>query len=264
MNNKDFLNKDQQNNIKDRFRDADRLVVIDKQRKEETMQLLQKHISEKHITVLSSRRRILYNQIRYMDKSVAGIHMLFCVLLILIAALMYQRGVEKENIIFASMVLSGILGVISIVEIGHIFYPGMAELSESCYFNVKQIVAVHMSLSGIINLAVLCISILFVGVGWKINLVQIGLYVLVPFVIAECCCLGVLLTEAGRKNSYLLIMVGAFLVVFYMLLASTPNLYRVSALAVWGIAFFAGLFILSIQIKRLFKGIKRGEIICMN
>lgn len=264
MKNNDFLNKDIQSNIKNRFHAADHLVIIDQQRKEETMQLLQKHIFEKHVTVLSSKRRILCNQIRYMDKSAAGVHVLFCALLLLIAVFMYQKGADKGDIILAAMILSGVLGVVSIVEVGHVFYPGIAELSESCYFNVRQIVAVHMSLSGIVNLTALCVGILFVGAGWKMSLIQIGLYVLVPFVVSECCCLGVLLTEAGRKNSYLLIMVGAFLVVFYMILASIPDLYQVSALAIWGAAFLAGSFILGLQIKRLFKGIKRGEIICMN
>lgn len=264
MNSNDFLNKNAQKDIQDRFRITDRLVKIDGHKKEETMQILQKQIADKQMTVLNSRKRIIRNQIRYMDKSIAGVHMLLCLLLLSVAMIMHQKGAGEEDIILVSMVLSGILGIVSIAEIGHIFYPGIAELSESCYFNVRQIVAVWMFLTGIINLAALCIGILFVGAGWKMNLVQIGLYIMVPFVIAESCCLGVLLSEAGRKNSYLLIMVGAFLVVFYMILASMPDLYRISALAIWGIAFFAGSFILGIQIKRLFKGIKRGEIICMN
>lgn len=258
------MSKNIQKDIQDRFRVTDRLVKIDGQKKEETMQVLQKQIADKQMTVLSNRRRIIRNQFRYMDKTVAGVHVLLCIVLLSAALIMYQRGAKKEDIIFASMVLSGVLGIVSVAEIGHIFYPGIAELSESCYFNVRQIVAVWMFLSGIINLTVLCIGILFVGAGWKMNLVQIGLYIMVPFVIAESCCLGVLLSEAGRKNSYLLIMVGAFLVVFYMILASMPELYRISALAVWAVAFLAGSFVLGIQIKRLFKGIKRGEIICMN
>ncbi|MCM1155252.1 MAG: hypothetical protein NC314_00135 [Roseburia sp.] len=250
--------------IQERFRITDRLVMVDERRKKESLQILQKCVEDKQMTVLESRRRILFNQIRYMDKSAAGTHALFGVFLLLIVILLHQRSTDKEDIILVSMVLSGVLGVVSVAEIGRIFYPGLAELSESCYFNVRQIVALHMSLAGIVDLTVLGVGIFIVGAGWKMNLMQIGLYVLVPFVFAQVCCLGVLLSEAGRKNFYLLIMVGIFLAVFYMILASVPGLYRISALGVWGTALLAGLLLLGIQIKKLFRGIKRGELLCMN
>lgn len=171
---------------------------------------------------------------------------------------------SEENIILASMVLSGVLGIVSIAEISRIFFSGIAELSESCYFNVRQLVAFHMTVSGVINLTVLLIGILLIGYQWQIDLLQIGLYTLVPFVMSECCCMRILLTKAGRKNSCLLMMTGAFIVVFYLILASMPNLYRIAALGVWGIAFAIGILLLGIQIKILLKGIEKGEIICTN
>lgn len=250
--------------IKDRFRIEDRTIKIDEKRKEDTIILLQKNIEEKQINTLVSRKRILINQFRYMDKSTICVHLLLSVVLLLTAAVMKQRGAEEEDIILFSMLLSGVLGIASIVGISRIFFSGIAELSESCYFNVRQIVAFHMLLSGIINLTALSIGIIFVGLQWKIGLLRIGLYTLVPFVTAQCCCLKVLLTEAGRRNSYLLIMVGVFLVIFNLIMASMPELYRVTAYAAWAAAFVIGVLLLGIQIKALFRGIEKGEIICMN
>ena len=239
-------------------------IKIDEKRKAETMDILQKEISEKEIGILNSRKLIIKGQIRYMDKSVIVIHTLLCMVLSTAGVVMNFHGASKEEIIMFSMMLSGVMGIVSIVQTGRIFSSGIAELSESCYFNIKQIVALHMVLSGIINLTFLLLSIFFVGIQWKMNLLQVGLYLLVPFVMTQCCCLRVLLTEAGRKNTYLLVMSGIFSIIFYLIIASIPELYRITALAVWCISFVIGLLLLGIQVKTLFKGMERGDMICMN
>lgn len=250
--------------IKDKLYAKKPDVKIDEKKKAETLLFLQKHISERKVNVLNSRRQILYHQIRYMDKSAIILHAFLGMILAAIDVIISCRGASKEDMIIFSMLLSGILGTVSIVQTGRIFSSGIAELSESCYFNVKQIVAFQMVLSGIMNLTFLLLGIFFMGIRWKMNLLQIGLYLLVPFVTTQCCCLRVLLMEAGRKNSYLLIMSGMFTVVFYLIIASIPELYRMTALFIWCAAFMIGLFLLGIQIKILFQGMERGEMICMN
>lgn len=250
--------------VQDMFMAADRTIKIDENKKEETIMLLQKNIEEKQINVISSRKRILFNQFKYMDKSMIYVHLIFCIVLLLIAAVMKHYEAEEKDIILYCLFLAGVLGVVSVMGIGRIFGTGIAELGESCFFNVSQIVALHMLISGIINLTVLSIGIVFVGIQWRISLLRLGLYVLVPFVTAQSCCLKVLLTEAGRKNSYMLIMVGVFLVIFYMIIGSIPEVYKVTAYTVWAVALVIGLALLGIQIKTLFRGIEKGEIICMN
>lgn len=250
--------------IKEKFRITDSMVRINENRKQNTLLFLRKNIAKKEIGILQDRKKILYNQIRYMDKGALGIHLLLCLILLSVTVVLSCYNKNQEEVIMFSMVLSGVLGIASVVEISRIFFSGIAELSESCYFNVKQIVAFHMLLSGVINLTVLSVGIVFVSFRWKMNFIQIGLYILVPLVIAECCCLWVLLTETGRRSIYPLIMIGIFVIAFYMIMACEPKLYQVTALTSWGIIFIAGLCILGIQVKILFKGIEKGEIICTN
>lgn len=251
--------------LRDRFHMADTLISIDEEKKQETLLFLRQNIAEKRMVMVNNRKQILKNQIRYMDKTIIGIHAFLCILLLMTVAVMSNYNMPEERIIPVSMILSGILGVVSIMEISRIFYSGIAELSESCYFNVKQLVAFHMAMSGAVNLAVLSIGILFVGYQWQIDLLQIGLYVLVPFVMSECCCLRALLSRAGRKNSCLALMTAIFMIAaFYLVWLSMPQLYRAAALGIWGIAFVIGILLLSIQMKILIRGIEKGEIICTN
>ena len=162
------------------------------------------------------------------------------------------------------MIFSGVLGSLSVLEVGKVYFAKLSELSETCFFNVRQMAAFDMIVSGIINLSVLSAVILFVGLQWKIWLLQIGLYILVPFIFAQCVCLGVLLTESGRKNGWLTAVAGIFLSVVYAILASTPRLYTASALFIWAIALVVGVVTLGIQIKALFTEINKGEILCTN
>lgn len=255
--------------IREQFRVTDRNVVIDEKKKEKTLSFIQNEIAGKQACMLNNRKKILFQQFWYMDKSMIGIHAAFCIISVLVMTVLHGSGkfktkIGEEDIILISTIFSGILGIVSIMEISRVFFTGIAELGESCYFNVRQMVAFQMFLSSVMNLLFLSIGILFVGIRWKMELLRIGLYILVPFIIAECCCLMVVLSEAGRRNPYLLVMVGAFVVVFCCILASIPELYRVTALTVWGAALITGLLLFAVQIKILFRGIEKGEILCAN
>lgn len=248
----------------EKFKETSEKIIIDDKRKEASLSYLRKAISCKKPGVIQSKKQILYSQVRYMDKSMLILHLGICAVIISLLVIMDIYDTEEKTIILFSTVLSALLGMISIFEISRIFFSGIAELSESCYFNVKQIVALHMVFSGIINLLMLSVGILFVGMRLKISFLQIGLYVSVPLIFTECCCLKVMISETGRKNSYLLLLVGAFLIAFYMVLASSPEWYRITALSVWGVFLVAGTMTLALQVRHLFQRIEKGDIICMN
>ena len=96
------------------------------------------------------------------------------------------------------------------------------------------------------------------------NLLRVGLYIFVPFLITECFCLMIVLSEAGRKNIYPLVAAGIFSVAVNGFLAVWQELYRMTALFVWGIAFVIGLLLFAVQMNMLFRGIEKGEILCTN
>lgn len=257
-------NKTKVKDIKAMFASADTLLPIDDTRKHRTLEMLRQEIADKDVLLVSSRRKIWLNQMRYADRSMMIFHILGCVVMLLLMVMMDIRQIDNESMIATSMILSGVLGSLSVLEVGRVCFAKLSELSETCFFNVRQMAAFDMIVSGIINLTALSAGILFVGIKWKIWLLQIGLYILVPFIFAQCVCLGVLLTETGRKNGWLTAVAGIFLCVFYAILASTPQLYTTSALFIWAIALAAGGIILGLQTKALFAEINKGEILCTN
>lgn len=250
--------------IRELFESADSSVQINQKKKHHTLEQIRQKTEEKNISIVYSRKEILKNQIQYMDKTIVWIQMMVCIAMILFMFILQKKEMEREDMIAVSMVLSGILGIVSIAVISSAFFSDMAELGETCFFNIRQMVIFHMVYAGVFNLMLLFGIILFVGLKWKITLMQIGLYSMVPYVFTECCCLGTALTNMGRRNPYLFILVGIFDTVFYILLASYPPLYlyETSALAFWGMAFLAGILCFAAEIKSLWSELEKGEILC--
>lgn len=264
MDNKQTNHAGGQTDIKALFAATDSLFPIDEQRKTDALQLLRQAAAAKEVGLLTDKRIIWQNRMRYADRNMLWFHLCGCLLMLFLMKMMELRQVDRAYMITASMLLTGVLGAFTILQAGSVCFARVAELSETCFFNVRQMAAFDLILSGIINLTVLSAVILFAGFQWKIKLLQLGLYLLAPFVLTQCGCLALLLSEVGRRNPWMLLAVGVFLSIFFSVLTSQPLLYEESMLFVWGAALFTGILLLGIQIRALFTAINKGEILCTN
>lgn len=234
------------------FQKSDTSVIIDRTKKCETQIQIQR--CQHTEPVRKSRWRILIHQICYMDKTVFLIHLMVCA-----GVFLWGHGAQWERI---SMIAAGALGALSLLEVGNMFFQGTTELAESCYFNASQLAAFQMAYSGLLSLAVLLATTVYSGLKGQLDILNTGIYTLVPFVFTECVCLTVLLMEAGRRSLLLLVAAGVFSALFWGVLTLVPRLYEASALAFWGAALAAGTGILMIQLRRFFSALDRGELLC--
>ena len=212
----------------------------------------------------ASRWNLFLNQSRYMDKTILWIQLWAVVIVAFLFCFFCTWEVPRQDMIAYTIVYSGMLGVLLPAAVHRSFASNMAELSETCYFNTKQMIVLQMIYFGISSLIFLLLGILFVGTKWQIPLVQISLYGLVPFVLSGVCCLGALLTKKGRRNSYTFAGTTFFLGIFYMTLVSIPWICDSTVLFLWGIFLLVGIFLFGIQLALLFRYIDKGEILCMN
>lgn len=247
--------------LKEMFRESESLLCIDADRKKKTLYLLSKEINKKKI-LLYDKRIIIKNQFIYMDKTSLIGSVVSSFFIIMLIFLFNKLGWENHEVIASNCVFSSLLSVISLVGVSNVFTTSLPELEESCYFNVKQVVAFQMICQGIISLTVLLIVTIWVGFEWKIMFFQIGLYVFVPFVLTQCCCLLSFLTKAGRQSSYMIFVIGVFTCLIFGIAAMIPQIYSASAISIWMIAFIIGIVMLSVQIRILFNEIRKGEILC--
>lgn len=249
--------------IKALFEKAEEQIQVDEIRKQETYNMMLETM-EKQRTPMMSIKNILLHQIWYMDKVFFIIYgVIICLEIVSIAALQYI-GVNQNEIIIACMVGAGILSVVSISIIDKVFLGRMAELGECCYFNTKQCVATWLALSGMINIVLLLFVTGYLSYFQKVGLLQVGLYILTPYLMSNIVALGILSIEKRGKSSLLFWMSSVFLSICYIVIGSIPKILLVTALWIWGIAFLVSGFIFVIQVKKLLNQIEKGEILCMN
>ena len=251
-------------NIRRIFKESDQRILIEERKRNEAIEYLRQKVEEKEEIMRVNRLSVIMSLIQYMDKKMLWIQIAIeCIVILLFGGMGYLE-MPQEEVISYSIICFGVVGVLLPAVIHKSFANNVAELSETCYFNAKQIIVFQMAYSGIFSLVLLAGGIFFVGIRWQMSFIQIGLYVLVPFVFSGCCCLGILLTESGRRNMYTFVGVGLFLCVFYMVFVSIPYIYQASALLFWGAALIVGIFLFGIQLHMLFRYIDKGEILCMN
>ena len=249
--------------IKTLFAKADEQVHVDEIRKQKTYHAMIGEM-EKQRTPMMSTKNILFHQFWYMDKLFFAVYgVLICLGIIFMTALQYT-GLNQNGMITVCMVGAGILSITSISVIDKLFFGKMAELGESCYFNTKQCVAAWLVLSGMINVMILFLIAGYLNYHWSVGLLQVGLYILTPYLVSSITALGILSIEKRGKSSLLLWMSSVFLSICYIVIGSIPKILLVTALWIWGIAFLVSGFIFVIQVKKLLSQIEKGEILCMN
>lgn len=250
--------------VKRLFEEAQQQMFIEEERKKSGIANVVHSADLIQKKSYASRWNLFLNQSRYMDKTILWIQLWAVVIVAFLFCFFCTWEVPRQDMIAYTIVYSGMLGVLLPAAVHRSFASNMAELSETCYFNTKQMIVLQMIYFGISSLIFLLLGILFVGTKWQIPLVQISLYGLVPFVLSGCCCLGTLMTKNGRKNCYVFAVMALFLGIFYMTLVSMPCVYEVVALAFWGIFLFAGSCLFVIELAVLLRYIDKGEILCMN
>ncbi len=250
--------REKTDDIRDLFVKNDSGVIIDVSRKQGTLECVSVQKFEQENRV-STRWQIIKGQIRHMDKNILWMHLAVCAGIVV---LVWTNWFDVQSWEKYGMIFSGVLGALSFLEVGSMFFSRMTELEAVNYFNVRQLATFQMTYSGLLSLAALMIFTVFANIRLEKNLMVTCIYILVPFVFTECVCMTVMLTEIGRRNILLLIAVGIFSTFFWGILASMPMLYEASATVFWIVALLAGIGIFAVQIKRFFHVLDKGEIIC--
>lgn len=242
--------------LKKMFAKNDMNVIINEEEKQKTLKEIRAGLQGGAVSVPKSKWQILKIQIMYIDKIILLMHLIACIGIVLLG-----KWQQSERIFTIS---ACVLGALSLLEVSAMFFTGVTELEESCYFNVRQIAVLRMTYSGIISLAAILTALVIAGREQGALFMETGLYTLVPFVFTECVCMTVMVSETGRRNKILFMAAGGFSVLFWGILSTIPSLYETSAAAFWWMAFLAGTGIFVIQTKRFFRALEKGEILCVD
>lgn len=249
--------------IKTLFAKADEQVHVDEIRKQKTYHAVMDEMEKQRMPTMSTKN-ILFHLFWYMDKLFFTVYgVLICLGIIFITALQYA-GLNQNGMITVCMVGAGILSITSISVIDKLFFGKMAELGESCYFNTKQCVAAWLVLSGMINVMILFVIVGYLNYHWRVGLLQLGLYILTPYLVSSITALGILSMETGGKNSSLFGISAIFLSISYGVIGLIPRAFFVTTFWIWAVASLMSGLLFIMQIKKLLSKMEKGEVLCTN
>lgn len=248
------------------FMAADAQLSIDEVRRGDTLRLLRNEFKKRSMRPLQDKKLLLLQLIRYTDRNLPGTHLLCCIAMLLLLISLGRMDIPAETrikvMILTSMFLPCFLVFFSAFAFRQICFTGMAELHGTCFFHISQLAALTLLTSGILNLSAVSAAIVLVSLQWKLRLLQIGLYVLVPFILMQCVCFGCMLAEPVRRHAWLSTAFLLPLSLLCLTVSQRQTLYTESALLLWAAALFAGIAVLAAETKFLFDKLNKGEILC--
>ena len=176
--------------------------------------------------------------------------------------------VEQGSVSYVMLlpVLSAIMalaGVAGFSELGKCFSCHMWELEHSCCLDLRQLLAVRMAITGLVDLLLLvCFTAVSRG-RLQTGFWQTGIYLLTPFVYNTLLYLTVF-TFARGNNRFLQACVLAAVCCISFLPACIPHLYEKTMLWLWVAALAAAGSLVAAELYCLAGKLERGEELCWN
>lgn len=237
---------------------------IDESRKQEGLAEIRRLVTEKQIRHSPSFLQSVWNQTRYQPWShwaLEGGILLLCMLLIFY--LQKNRAGEHETLAACS-VFFVFAGNIVLSGTGRLFSWHMAELEQTLYLNLKQMVCIRMLEAGMVSFLVLGLLLNMVGEGSPSGTLRCLVYMLVPFLWSDACYLHML----GFFRMGILGLRPLVLGLTCGMAACFPlmweEIYRIEYRLIWYVLAAAGIVFIVLEIRRILKKIEGGDSLCLN
>lgn len=236
----------------------------DSRRKKESLILIQNCIKAKKIRNTPSPGELLWIQIQYISPAFWVCQGGLLLLLNLILYRLPGQKAELTDYLWWSSIAAAWMGVLSNGVLGKHFSSRMAELEQSCYINLSQMWTIRMVLTTGVDICILTVFSGGIAARTDTFFGRVAMYLLVPFMLSNVCCLLMISALRGGRGKYTL---GALAVIMALLAMSPsvfPKAYTTAYLWVWFCLLVLGAAVFAGQIRSCYSRMIRGEMICWN
>lgn len=201
--------------------------------------------------------RKIINQLKYISPLLWLSQLLIIGLCILLIS-QINSSTDITAVLSIISFIVALLGVVGFPEVCKSFSYQMWELEQSCKYNLRQIVAIKLSIIGIIDLLIVLIITILTSIQTNLPMWEMALYLFVPFNLA--CIVSFYITSFFRnKNSVLPIFTIGFGISFIILFCTNRfSVYQSISILVWLIFCFVTFIILIWKIFQFVKGLDEG------
>lgn len=207
--------------------------------------------------------RKIVNQFKYISP-LLWLSQLLAIGICMLLISQISSNTDMTAILSAISFIVVLLGVVGFPEICKSFSYQMWELEQSCKYNLRQIVAIKLSIIGTIDLLIILAITLFTSIQTKLPMWEMALYLFVPFNLA--CIVSFFVTSLARNRSSVFpIFPAGFGIAFLMLLCINRfSLYQSVSIPIWVILYLGTFIILIWKTVQFIKDMDKGGLAICN
>ncbi|GAA0254411.1 hypothetical protein MCI89_13655 [Muricomes sp. OA1] len=237
---------------------------LDVKRKKESLGKIGQAVEKKQIRKYPSLAANIRSQFKFQSWKYWALQ--GGILVAAMALVLYLSRVEAdgEGAISVCAVFLVFAGNIGLSGLGRLFSRNMAELEQTLYLNLKQMVCIQMLFGGAADLLVLG---MIVGIAGGQNEAGAGaclLYMLVPFLWSDLLYLYMLTAFRSIWPGFWQVSAGLIGGLLALIPVFLKDAYKAVYLPVWGVLAAAGCLLLAAEILYMLEKIERGEGLCLN
>lgn len=232
---------------------------LDKNKKQQSLTAIEREAACKRVRHYPSFTEHVWNQMRF--------HSLFHWLIqggLLFAAMLlalYLRRTDSGDLkaITACSVFFTFAGNVCFSQTARLFSWHMAELEQTLYLNLKQMVCIRMLEAGTADLLIL---VLILGITGKVNTLGIGvslIYMLVPFLWSNILYLHMLTSLRSSVSGFRSPVLGLLCGIPALFPVIWEPVYRPDYLNIWQVLALSGILLFIAEITNLLGKIEQGD-----
>ncbi len=249
---------------RDRIRYEAWRFPMDESKKENSLAAIRRAAEEKQIRRYPSFAANLWNQFRFQSWKRRGVQGAVLLSAMLLSVWLNQKQLVGTDSITVCSVFLVFAGNICLNGVARLFSWHMAELEQTLYLNLKQMVCIRMLEAGILDLVILGI---LTGLTGRLNSVGTGvclLYMLVPFLWSDVLYLHMLTAFRNGLAGYRQISAGILCGLLALFPVMLEDAYEAAALPWWRAFGLAGALLLGAEIYGILGKIEGGDSLCLN
>ena len=175
-----------------------------------------------------------------------------------------NSSTDITAVLSAISCIVALLGVVGFPEVCKSFSYQMWELEQSCKYNLRQIVAIKLSIIGTTDLLIVLMITLLTSIQTNLPIWEMALYLFVPFNLA--CIVSFFVTSLARNKNWIFpIFPAGFGLSFLMVLCINRfSLYQSITIPIWFIVCFSTFVVLIWKIAQFIKNMDEGGLAICN
>ena len=225
----------------------------DPEKMRETVRLAKKAYRERQATVRIVFWQFLSLQFHFISKWVWLVQAaLLCLILPVVIRGPFDGGrLESTALLFSCA--APLIAFLGFPEILKSYSHGMAEIEACTRFSMRRLMGARMLILGLADLCCLTVILAASAAGGGMPLLQMILYLFVPFNVTCCGCLTVLDHVKNRQGGYICAAVCILCIALFSRLSLIKRYYEAAATGIWAFLFFCSLAYFALELIRTFR-----------